>query len=85
MTTARTASEIPAEDSADRRQGAADPAAMPLEQLARLLGVEAEVIRRHVEAGAPASPDGRINLVHYAAWLNKQLVATEPEAKTDGD
>jgi hypothetical protein len=32
--------------------------------------VTEELIRRHIAAGAPATADGRINLVHYAAWLN---------------
>jgi predicted transcriptional regulator len=76
-------------------RGAVNPAAMTIEQLARAMGLPAETIRRHVEDGAPASADGRINLIHYAAWLNKRLmttesgeqglVATKPEAKTDGD
>jgi len=58
---------------------AANPAALTPAQLARLLGVPEETIRRHVATGAPASADGRMNLVHYAAWLNKEL------AKDDGD
>lgn len=38
--------------------------------------VTEEMIGRHIAAGAPATsnPDGRgvrINLVHYAAWLNQ--------------
>ena len=58
---------------------AANPAALTAAQLARMLGVPEETIRRHVAAGAPASADGRMNLVHYAAWLNREL------AKSDGD
>jgi hypothetical protein len=41
--------------------------------------VNEEKVREHLTAGAPASADGRINLVCYAAWLNKEL------AKNDGD
>lgn len=67
------------------RPGAANPAALSAEQLARLLGVPVETIRRHVQDGAPTGHDGTLNLVHYAAWLNRRLVAAEPEAKTDGD
>lgn len=54
-------------------QGSVNPAALTIEQLARALGVPIETIRRHVEDGAPTSADGRVNLVHYAAWLNKQI------------
>jgi len=35
--------------------------------------VTEELIRRHVAAGAPATADGRINLVQYAAWLNQHM------------
>jgi len=65
--------------SAGGGRGAASPAALTVEQLARMLGVAEQTVRRHVAAGAPASADGRINLVHYAAWLNREL------GKTDGD
>ena len=47
-------------------------------QLAKLLTeagghpVTADWIRADVKAGAPAEPDGKINLVHYVAWLVKQ-------------
>jgi len=50
-----------------------DPAALTVAQLARLLGVAEQKVREHVDRGAPAGPDGRINLVHYTAWLNRQL------------
>lgn len=56
-----------------------NPAALTVEQLAKLLSaaggrrVEAETIRRHIAAGAPTAADGRINLVHYAAWLVREL------------
>ena len=59
------------------RPGAANPAALSAEQLARMLGVPAETIRRHVQDGAPTAHDGTINLVHYAAWLNKQLMGND--------
>lgn len=53
-------------------RGAANPAAISTEQLARMLGMPAETIRRHVEDGAPTASDGTINLIHYAAWLIKR-------------
>ena len=59
--------------------GAVNPVALTIEQLARMLAVPAEKVRDHVEAGAPVAADGTVNLVHYAAWLNREL------AKSDGD
>lgn len=52
---------------------AINPAALTAGQLARALGVSAETIHRHVADGAPAGADGRLNLIHYAAWLNSRL------------
>ena len=53
--------------------------ALSLADLAKLLSksagrvVSAETLRRDVEAGAPVNPDGTMNLVHYAAWLVKEI------------
>jgi len=55
------------------RHAAVNPSALTVDQLARALGVAAEVVRRHVADGAPADFGGRMNLVHYAAWLNARL------------
>ena len=33
------------------------------------------LIRADLADGAPAHPDGTINLVHYAAWLNWEVQA----------
>ena len=65
--------------SAPGAPGAVNPAALSVAQLARMLAVPEETVRRHLAAGAPASADGRVNLMHYAAWLNREL------AKNDGD
>jgi hypothetical protein len=32
-----------------------------------------ETIRQDVEKGAPVNHDGTINLIHYAAWLIKEV------------
>ncbi len=47
-----------------------NPATVPLEQLARMLGLPMDHLCRHVAEGAPTNANGSINLVHYAAWLN---------------
>ena len=46
---------------------------MTAEELARLIHVPAEKVRRHLAAGAPVDAEGRINIVQYVAWLLKQL------------
>ena len=33
------------------------------------------MLRADIDAGAPANADGSINLVHYAAWLVKEMSA----------
>jgi len=54
--------------------------ALPLADLAALLSrvggkpVTAEMIRADIDAGAPANPEGTMNLIHYAAWLVKEVV-----------
>jgi hypothetical protein len=59
--------------------GGLNPNALAIPQAARLLSkvggerVSEEMIRRDLEAGAPVNPDGTINLVHYAAWLVKEM------------
>ncbi len=56
-----------------------NPNALPVQDAARLLTsaggqrVPAETIQADVDAGAPMNGDGTINLIHYAAWLVKEL------------
>ena len=53
--------------------------AMPVADLAKLLSrlsgkqVTEEMLRADIAAGAPANGDGTVNLVHYAAWLVKEV------------
>ena len=49
-----------------------DPTALTLEQAAKLLGVGREMLEADVVEGAPTNADRTVNLVHYAAWLNRQ-------------
>lgn len=59
--------------------GQVNPAALTVEQVARLLTAagarlaDVETIRRHIAAGAPVSGAGTINLVHYMAWLVREV------------
>ncbi|MBL4698449.1 MAG: hypothetical protein JKX70_06420 [Phycisphaerales bacterium] len=59
-----------------------NPAALAVEDAAKLLTkaggvrISVEQIRADIEADAPINADGTINLVHYAAWLVREM-ATE--------
>jgi len=50
-----------------------NPAALPVEDAARALGLAVETVRADIAAGAPTNADGTMNLVHYAAWLNGKI------------
>ena len=58
---------------------AMSPLALPVADAARVLSAAAgrsvtvEQIQSDIDAGAPTNVDGTINLVHYAAWLVKEL------------
>jgi len=63
--------------------GKLDPGALTVEQAAKILAAvggrhaTADVIRRHIDRGAPTTADGRINLVHYTAWLVREMAGGE--------
>jgi len=61
----------------DRQDGheTLNPAALGAADVARLLGVPVAVVEQHLAEGAPHAADGSVNLVHYAAWLNRELAA----------
>lgn len=56
-----------------------DPNRLSPEQAAKLLSAAAKIripveqIAEDLEAGAPQNADGTLNLVHYAAWIVKEL------------
>lgn len=58
-----------------------NPAAMSPADAARVLtrlggsSITEDMLRTDIEAGAPTNADGRINLVHYTAWLVQQMSA----------
>ena len=59
------------------------PASLDIDDLVRLLRASgsrhagAEQVRADIEAGAPTNADGTMNLVHYGAWLARQVAASE--------
>ena len=60
-----------------------NPAALTVADAARILtaaggeAVTAEMIQADIEAGAPTNADGTINLVHYTAWLAREVTSGE--------
>ena len=58
-----------------------NPAALPVADAARVLTrlggkpVTDAMLRADIDAGAPVNADGSVNLVHYAAWLVKEMSA----------
>ncbi len=58
-----------------------NPAALPVADAARVLtrlggkAVTEEMLRADLDAGAPTNADGTINLVHYSAWLVREMNA----------
>jgi hypothetical protein len=82
--------ENPAEsgDSAAGGTGGRDvlnPASIDPDALARMLGLAADAVRRHIDEGAPVNRDGTVNLIHYAAWLNAEppAIAGRSEVTTE--
>jgi hypothetical protein len=55
------------------------PSALSLADAAQLLSavggsvVTVELLRADIGLGAPTNPDGTLNLVHYAAWLVREV------------
>jgi len=56
-----------------------NPQALSLEDVARILSaagpkaVTVAMLRDDIDAGAPTNADGTLNLVHYVAWLLKEM------------
>ncbi|MEX2187240.1 MAG: hypothetical protein WD875_10615 [Pirellulales bacterium] len=56
-----------------------NPTALPLADAVRALSqvggdpITEAMLRADIDAGAPTNPDGTLNLVHFAAWLAKQM------------
>jgi hypothetical protein len=51
--------------------------ALMVDEIAKLLALPPEKVRDHVARGLPTDAAGRINLVQYAAWLNKELARAD--------
>ena len=64
---------------ADDPLPALNPTALRIDDAARLLSqaggqrVSVDLLRADIAVGAPTNADGTLNLVHYAAWLVRDL------------
>ncbi len=70
-----------AETNAEVRQaGGLSPQSLRLEDLAQILSamgpkpVTVAMLEDDIDDGAPVNPDGTFNLVHYLAWLLRNVV-----------
>jgi len=67
----------------DNGKHSLSPTSLTVGDTARLLTraggepVSVEMIEADLAAGAPANADGTINLVHYAAWLVKEMASRD--------
>ena len=67
--------------SPEQKRGSSrlNPAALGVADAARVLSriggkpITEEMLRADIDAGAPTNANGTINLVHYAAWLVKEM------------
>ena len=70
---------MPDNNAEGRQDGALNPQALRLADMARVLSasgpspVTVEMLQADIDDGAPTNADGTMNLVHYAAWLVKEM------------
>ena len=70
---------MPTENMPSTPQPAVNPASLSIEDMSRLLSaaggrkVTPEQVQADIDAGAPVGAGGRMNLVHYAAWLVREV------------
>ncbi len=71
----------PREEQPERTTGGLNPAALSVTDTARLLTrvggqpISESMIERDIEEGLQTNADGTINLVHYAAWLVRDMAS----------
>ena len=70
------------------RAGPLRPTALSTADMARLLNAAAgieqvtpEQIETDIKAGAPTNADGTLNLVHYTAWLAREMAQGNPRGE----
>ncbi len=79
MSTPREEQTVRPDSPQAERPGALNPAALSVTDTARTLTrvgghpITEAMIERDIADGAPTNADGTINLVHYAAWLVRDM------------
>jgi len=74
---------MPDNNAEPRQPGPLNPQALRLADVARVLTalgpnpVTVEMLEADVANGAPTNDDGTMNLVHYAAWLVKEMASAD--------
>ncbi len=73
----RDVPDLAADEGPERLSPAAMSPADAAKVLTRLGGqpIDEASLQADIDAGAPTNPDGTLNLVHYAAWLVRQMAA----------
>ncbi|MBL9031372.1 MAG: hypothetical protein JNM80_06660 [Phycisphaerae bacterium] len=72
----------PAANTGGQGMSRLNPGALPVADAARVLtrlggkAVTDVMLRTDIDAGAPVNADGTLNLVHYAAWLVKEMAGS---------
>ena len=70
---------MPDNNAQGRQGGGLNPQSLRLADMARILSasgqlpVTVEMLETDIASGAPTNPDGTMNLVHYSAWMVKDL------------
>ena len=71
------------EKTAGISDGRSRPTALTVERVAKILSttgrrrITEEMIRIDIDIDAPTNPDGTVNLVHYTAWLVKEMAGAD--------
>jgi len=71
---------VPDNNAEGRQAGGLNPQALRLADLAKILTalgprpVTVEMMQADLDDGAPVNRDGTVNLLHFAAWLVREML-----------
>ena len=72
---------MPDNNAEGRQPGPLNPQALRLADVARILDalgpmpITVEMLQADIDQGAPVNANGTVNLVHFAAWLVKEMAS----------
>ena len=72
---------MPDNNAEGRQPSPLNPQALRLADVARILGalgpmpITVEMLQADIDQGAPVNANGTVNLVHFAAWLVKEMAS----------